>query len=284
LRIGEWSDKIHRNCPHFLLIMADGTGLSGCRPKEVALSPFEVEVLLPVHNEGASIEETLRGMQGELSGWAKVGFIVCEDGSKDNSKEVLRRLAAEMPLRLNLSDARKGYSKAMREGMMMVEADYLLCLDSDGQCDPKDFPKFWNHRESADVMIGWRQKRADTLMRRAFSRFFYLIYQAAFRTPVHDPSCPYVLFRREVAHQLAQDLGEMQEGFWWEFVACAHRRGYRIVEFPVNHQLRSAGKTQVYKWRKMPGIFFRHVAAIGKIRRKTFIGASRAEQAVAGSN
>lgn len=88
----------------------------------------------------------------------------------------------------------------------MVEADYVLCLDSDGQCDPKDFAKFWQNRDRTDIVIGWRVHRADSLLRRTFSRFFYLLYQVVFRTPVHDPSCPFVLFPREVAHRLGADL------------------------------------------------------------------------------
>ncbi len=229
----------------------------------------QVEVLLPVHNEGESIEATMREMHAELSRVADIGFIVCEDGSRDNSKEVLRSLATQLPIRLNLSDARKGYSKAMREGMEMCEADYLLCLDSDGQCDPRDFGKFWEARNTADVVIGWRVHRADPLVRRIFSRFFYVLYQIVFRAPVHDPSCPYVLMRNSVAKVMAQELGEMKEGFWWEFVARTHRRGFTLYEIPVHHQLRSAGVTQVYKWSKMPGIFFRHVAALFTIWRQT---------------
>ena len=230
---------------------------------------IDVEVLLPVHNEGESIEATIRGMYAELSQSVNVGFIVCEDGSRDNTKEILRRLATELPLRLNLSDNRKGYSRAMREGMAMVEADYLLCLDSDGQCDPKDFRTFWNQRFTGDIVIGWRVHRADTLVRKAFSRFFFLLYQAVFHTPVHDPSCPFVLMPRRVARQLGTELGEMKEGFWWEFVARAHRHRFSILEIPVNHRLRTAGVTQVYRWSKMPGIFFRHTAALFRIWNQT---------------
>ena len=96
-------------------------------------------------------------------------------------------------------------------------------------------------RNEADIVIGWRMERADTFARRAFSRFFYCIYQ----------------------------LGAMQQGFWWEFAARAHRRGFRIKELPVHHRCRAAGVTQVYGWKKMPGIFFRHVAAIFRIRAET---------------
>ena len=61
----------------------------------------------------------------------------------------------------------------------------------------------------------------------------------------------------------------MKEGFWWEFVARSHRHGFTLHEIPIKHQQRAAGVTQVYKWSKMPGIFFRHVAAIFKIWSQT---------------
>jgi dolichol-phosphate mannosyltransferase len=230
---------------------------------------IDCEVLLPVHNEGQSIEATILGIYGALSAHVSVAFIICEDGSNDNTKEVLRNLAHMVPMRLNLSDARKGYSRAVREGMGMLESEYILCLDSDGQCDPSDFAAFWEHRTSADIIIGRRVSRADTLTRRLFSRFFYFLYQGAFRTNVHDPSCPFVLFPKVVAQRLAGELGAMQEGFWWEFVARAHRRGFTIRELPVNHNVRASGATQVYGFMKMPGIFIRHVAALFTIWRET---------------
>ena len=229
----------------------------------------ELEVLLPVHNEAESIEETVRELYAELSKVTSVGFIICEDGSRDNTKEILRRLAQEIPMRLNLSDDRKGYSKAVREGMEMTEANWLLCIDSDGQCDPRDFAAFWKVRNQAQVLLGWRVDRQDTFARRNMSRFFFLIYQSVFHVPVHDPSCPYVLISREVAHKVSPQLGAMKQGFWWEFVARVHRGGYSILEIPVAHRLRAAGVTQVYHVKKMPGIFFRHVLAIFKIHAET---------------
>ena len=229
----------------------------------------ELEILLPVHNEAESIEATIREIYAELSPGANVGFIVCEDGSKDNTREILRSLAKELPLRLNLSPARKGYSRAVREGMQMLEADYLLCLDSDGQCDPKDFREFWPLRSNYDLLIGWRTDRADTVLRKTFSRLFYIIYQTVLRTPVHDPSCPFVLVKRPVVQSIVAGLGTMNEGFWWEFVARLHRGGYTIKELPVHHRLRVAGVTQVYKWKRMPGIFIHHVAGIFQIRAET---------------
>lgn len=229
---------------------------------ETTPNDIDLEVFLPVHNEAESIETTIREIYDELSKKLNPRFIICEDGSRDNTKEILRALSKELPLRLNLSDQRRGYSRAVRDGMAMMESDFLLCIDSDGQCDPKDFWRFWEARSSADLVIGRRVERQDKLTRKLFSRFFYLIYQSLFRTPSHDPSCPYLLMDSHLVRRIQPQLGAMEQGFWWEYVARVHGNGFSIREIPVNHRLRAAGVTQVYRWKKMPGIFVRHVAAL----------------------
>jgi len=232
-------------------------------------SRFEVQVLLPVHNEAESIEATIREIYSELSPLVRMQFIVCEDGSVDETKDVLRRVAEEIPAKLLLSTDRKGYSRAVQDGMLEADAPYLLCLDSDGQCDPKDFRKFWAAREDADVLIGRRVDRADNWMRKTMSRVFYGIWKALYRCPIHDPSCPYMLARREVIRELAPQMGAMQQGFWWEFMARVHRLGFSIREFPVHHRDRAAGVTQVYRLKKLPGIGYRHFIALFQIFRET---------------
>jgi dolichol-phosphate mannosyltransferase len=229
----------------------------------------EIEILLPVHNEAESIESTIREIYNEISPQVSVRFLICEDGSVDDTKKILRRLSASIPMNLILSDERKGYSRAVIDGMKALDAPYLLCLDSDGQCDPKDFAKFWRARTSSDLVLGWRVNRADTPLRKLMSRTFYKIYQSLYGVPVHDPSCPYVVVSKKVVDQLVGELGAMQQGFWWEFVARVHRRGFSIQELPVNHRLRSAGTTQVYKLRKLPGIGWRHFLALFKIWSQT---------------
>lgn len=226
----------------------------------------DLEIFLPVHNEADSIEATIREIYNELSKKLSVRFIVCEDGSRDNTKEILQTLARELPLRLNMTDERRGYSRAVRDGLAMMESEFLLCLDSDGQCDPRDFWQFWEARKSADLTMGWRVDRQDTAVRKLCSRFFYLIYQLAFHAPSHDPSCPYLLMSRRLVRQIYPQLGAMEQGFWWEFVARVHGNGFSIRELPVNHRLRAAGVTQVYRWKMLPGIFLRHVAALIEIR------------------
>jgi dolichol-phosphate mannosyltransferase len=225
----------------------------------------ELEILLPVHNEAGSIEATIREIYSELLPQVSLRFVICEDGSRDNTKEILQRLAETLPIKLILSEERKGYSRAVTDGMKALQAPYLLCLDSDGQCDPRDFVRLWKARTATDVVVSWRVKRADALLRKLMSWTFHRIFQLFYRVPLHDPSCPYVLVRKNVIDQLLGELGAMRQGFWWEFVARAHRHGFSIQELPVNHRSRASGTTQVYKLRKLPGIGWRHFLALWKI-------------------
>ena len=230
---------------------------------------YELEVLLPVHNEGESIETVIREIYQTIGSRVLMRFIVCEDGSTDDTKKVLTRLARKLPIKLTLSDARKGYSRAVLDGMAQLTAPYLLCLDSDGQCDPEDFLRLWEKRRDADVVLGRRVHRADPLWRRVFSRGFYYLYQFFYHVPVHDPSCPYLLAPRKVVERLRQEQGVMKQGFWWEFVARIHRRGYSICELPVRHRARLAGITQVYRLSKLPGIGYKHFVALFTIWSQT---------------
>jgi hypothetical protein len=119
------------------------------------------------------------------------------------------------------------------------------------------------------VTIGWRVHRADPRFRLVMSGFFRQFYRVLFRAPIHDPSCPYILIRRRVVETVAHEMGEMQQGFWWEFVARVHRRGFSLRELPVHHRLRTAGTTQVYQPSKLAGIFLRHFIALFKIWSQT---------------
>jgi dolichol-phosphate mannosyltransferase len=225
----------------------------------------ELQIILPVHNEEESIEKTIKDICISLSG-ISFQIIVCEDGSIDGTKKILVGLSKKYPLFLNMSEKRKGYSNAVCDGVSISTAQYILCIESDGQCNMSDFVKFWKNRGSNKILIGWRINRADSLIRIIFSRFFYIIYQCFFNVKIHDPSCPFVLTSCDIAKSIAKDMKEMKEGFWWEFIARAKLLNIPIEEIPINHRIRHFGKTQVYKIKKMPGIFFNHVMACFKIK------------------
>lgn len=223
---------------------------------------IELEILLPVHNEAESIERTIDEIYQAISPVANMRFIISEDGSNDGTPQVLEALANRYPMKLITGPERKGYSRAVIDGLEMLEAPYVLCLDSDGQCDPNDFVKFWPQRGKTDVLIGWRVTRQDTKLRKFLSGMFKLYYRALFGVSIHDPSCPYVLAPKSIIQQLTPDLGVLSQGFWWEFVARVWSHGYSIKEVPITHRLRAAGQTQVYRLQNLPRIGWTHVTGL----------------------
>lgn len=230
-----------------------------------------IDVVLPAHNEGASIGSTLRDFYYKVALESKIPirFVVCEDGSTDDTVLVLRQLAKEIPLKLISDPVRKGYSRAVIDGMRASESKWIAFIDADGQCDPRDFAKFRDMRNEADLVMGWRNPRSDVLVRKFMSKAFGLVYRTLFDVRVRDPSCPYLLIRRSALEKvLAGNVGILKQGFWWEFLARATALDLRIVETPVRHLVRKSGTTQVYRPTKVPRIAAEHLIGLWRLKRE----------------
>lgn len=234
-----------------------------------AAIPPQLDIITPVCNEGATIAEMLHEWNDELSRHISLNIIVVEDGSNDNTKDVLCGLIGELPLTLDMMRERRGYGSAVRRALSATRCAYVLAVDSDGQCDPRDFWPFWKHRDRFDVIIGWRVHRYDNFARRIMSRAFKLLHRALFHVPLHDPSCPYVLISRPLLDTLLPELGTLSEGFWWEFVARAAAHGARIGEVPIGHRLRAHGTTVVFKPVKIPRIAWQNGIGLLQIWRRS---------------
>lgn len=224
----------------------------------------ELDIVLPVYQEAQTIAQTLRGIVAAIGQMTTYRIVVAADVSPDGTVEVLEMLAAEFPLVLDTSADRRGYSGAVRSGIRRTEARYVLCIDSDGQYDPHDIMALWQHRHEADIVSGWRVRRADTVTRRIGSAMFGAVFRALFRVPMQDPSSSIVLFKREVGIELEPRLRNLPEGFWWEFNAAAHRRGKSFIEVPVSHRQRAGGSTQLFSPLRLPGVVWRQ--GVGLVR------------------
>jgi glycosyltransferase involved in cell wall biosynthesis len=234
-------------------------------------APEAIDVVVPAHNEGASIGHTLREFYATVAvqNQIPIRFVVCEDGSTDNTVPVIERLSHEIPLKLLSDPVRKGYSRAVIDGMHGTESDWVAFIDSDGQCDPGDFARLLALRDGADLVIGYRSPRRDPWGRKVMSHAFGLVYRAMFDVRVRDPSCPYLLVRQvSLKRILAGNAGILKQGFWWEFLARASALKLRIVETPVRHLVRKSGVTKVYRPTKIPRIATEHLLGLWKLRRE----------------
>ena len=231
---------------------------------------YELAINLPIHNEEKSIANVINEWVVELD---KLNINYCliasEDGSTDNTKAILAKLIGNNKKIINnIVDEKRGHSKTVTSGIMVANAKYILCIDSDGQCDPKDFSKFWNRRDELNnsILIGYRKNRKDNLLRRVCSKIFKIFHFCLFPNNIKDPSCPYVLFEKKTIENITVHLNYVEEAFWWLFVAACIKENINILQNEINHKLRFHGNTQVYKLYKFPTIFFKNCYGLLKLK------------------
>ena len=225
----------------------------------------EVTFLFPVYNEAKAIETVISEFYTEVGSKIPSRVIVVEDGSIDGTKELLEKLNKKIPMTVITGKQRRGYSKAIIEGLKNVDTEYVFLTDSDGQHFAKDFWTFYELRDKYDILSGWRVRRADPFHRKIMSKTFQTMATLLFRLCfLRDITAPYRLMRSDVAKSVARDCRYMKESFWMELTIRAYENGYTIKEIPINHRTRVGGSTNVYVPFKIPKIVLAHL--IGLLR------------------
>ena len=226
------------------------------------------QILLPVYNEASSIRKTLFDIYEALKDEINFEFIITEDGSTDNTKEILNDLKKQLPMTLISDDKRKYYSLAVLDGIKKASSDFLLIMDSDGQCDPKDIMSFWHRRKESDLVCGYRSPRYDFAYRRFISKIFYLIYNVLFKVPLRDPSFAFVFMNKKTYKNLSDFTPYLPDGFFWEFNARANKLNFLFSEIKINHRKRSAGDTKIYTLNKLPKIAYNNLLGLLKLKKE----------------
>jgi glycosyltransferase involved in cell wall biosynthesis len=227
--------------------------------------------LLTAYNEAETAESVISEFYGEISERIPLKILVVEDGSTDGTKEILVKLSRIFPIYLLLGKERRGYSRAVVEGLKRIDTEYVFFTDGDGQHVAEDFWKLYKLRGKYHIVSGWRVKRADALHRKVMSKVFQWMVKGAFRLPnFHDITAPYKLMRSDVAKLLANEWKYMEESFWTEFTVRAYRKDLKIAEVPVSHRGRTGNPnpspTHVYKLSKIPRIALSQVISLFKLR------------------
>ena len=229
-----------------------------------------VSICFPIFNEAKSIKKVIKDWVSCLEDQSIDYEIICsEDGSTDQTPEIIKELCQNNSRIINNhSKTKRGYTGAVISGVEKSNNEYILCIDSDGQCDPADFKKFWNNRNKLQnsFLIGNRHIRKDGTFRIMISRLFKILHSVLFKCKLKDPSCPYVLFKKENFNVIKNKLNFMTEGFWWGFTACCLLKNFNLIEIDINHKERIDGKTNVYQLQKIPIIALRNAIGLIKIK------------------
>ena len=150
----------------------------------------------------ASVKKVVTEWFSEVKDWTdSFVFLAIDDGSQDATLAVLGKLRNQLGSRLIIhSRPNRGHGQTCLEGYRMAAemgARYVFQLDSDGQCDPQYFFRFWRLRDQYDVVYGIRTRRDDGIYRLLVSMFLRMFILAAFRVFCPDANVPYRLMRVE---------------------------------------------------------------------------------------
>ena len=206
----------------------------------IAMSPT-LTLVLPAHNEAGNIERVVASF---LDIRDRIDFtltiLIVDDGSTDATGTVCRNLAENNPAVRCVQHSRNiGYGGALISGFRASEGDYVAIADADGQFHPSDFIRLLEHVESHDVVVGYRQDRADPPGRRLMGRAWSLIGRWLFQIPIRDLNCGLKIFKRSIVTDLP--LRCVGPGINLEVMTCIVMAGIPIKEVPCSHFPRMAG-------------------------------------------
>lgn len=202
----------------------------------------EVSVVVPLFNEQDNLTALHEQITQALADKYNYEIVFVDDGSADNSFNILSRLH-QADVRVCVIRFRRnfGQTAALSAGFAHARGKIIIAIDADLQNDPTDIPEMITQLdEGYDVVSGWRKKRHDNAITRLIpSRIANWLIARITGVKLHDFGCTLKAYRREVVVE-TKLYGEMHR-----FIpALASWNGARITEMVVNHRPRSTGVTK----------------------------------------
>ena|SRR3989304_6844261 len=204
---------------------------------------ISLSVVLPAYNEAKNIQKTINDAVFYLEKKVRdYEIIVVNDGSVDGTREVVERLSLSNP-KIALVNHQKnlGYGSALRTGFERASLDYIFFMDSDGQFDISDIDRLIPFIKDYEVIVGYREKRADPFIRSLNTWLYHLFIRLLFGLKIRDMDCAFKLFPR-TAFQAIRPIKSGGALFSAELLIKLVMKGLKIKEVPVRHFPRRFGK------------------------------------------
>ncbi len=215
------------------------------------ISGTELMVVMPVFNEQASVKKVVSEWFAEIGNWTEhFIFLVINDGSSDQTGKILDRLQTQLGPRLEvLSQQNQGHGQSCLNGYraaLQRKIPFVFQIDSDGQCDPQYFFRFWRLREKCDVVYGHRVKRDDGWRRVLASIVLKVTLRLFAGVLCVDANVPYRMIRTSI---LEEPLRQIPKSFFLANVGLAvlirRKNGVRHQAVPIRFRERYGGEPSV---------------------------------------
>lgn len=201
--------------------------------------PIRVSVLVPAKDEAENLPLFMEQAEAALAAFGEgVEVIVVDDGSTDDSWQVLERLRERHPiLRTVRHRIQRGIADALRTGYLAARGDILVFYPADLQFKPADIPRLVAPilADEADMVTGFKEGKYE----KAFvSSVYNRLSRALFHVPVRDLNSVKA-YRREI-----MDVLPTRPDWHRYMIVLAAAQGYTVTEIPVPLYPRLAGKSK----------------------------------------
>lgn len=206
-------------------------------------------IVIPAYNEQDTIKQVIDDwypIVEKLQNDSRL--VIINDGSKDNTYNIMLEYAKTRPLLLPVTKKNGGHGATVLYGYNYAianNADYIFQTDSDGQTLPNEFWPFWENRKDYDMVIGHRNKREDGLTRVFVTKTLKLVIKMCFHVTVTDSNTPFRLMKMKT---LKKYLPLVPEDFNLSNVIISviyAKKGLKIKYMPITFRPRQGGVNSI---------------------------------------
>ena len=210
----------------------------------------KLTIIVPVYNE----EDNIFRIEQELIRFIEVAkvstsVLFVNDGSSDNSLSLLRTICQRhSEFKLLSFQRNEGLSAAIKAGFDHVETDLVGYIDADLQTSPEDFNLLLNHIDNHELVTGVRSIRKDKFVKKISSRIANSIRRAFTHDGMDDTGCPLKIIKTNYAKRIP-----MFKGLHRFLPAMILLQKGSVLQVPVRHFPRTAGKSKFGVWNRLLG-------------------------------
>lgn len=209
--------------------------------------------MIPAYNEEVRLDKSLSRVREYLDSQAYAWCaMVVSDGSTDRTVEIAKSFAeSDSRFSVHHYEPNRGKGCAVRTGMMLLEADWLLLSDADLAAPIEEVEKLFAAK--CEIAIGSRPLKESNLevrqpkLREFGGRVFNFIVQRLAIKGIQDTQCGFKLFERDVAKDVFSRCEIDGYGYDFEALMIADRLGYKIAEVPIRWAHQEGSKVRVFR-------------------------------------
>lgn len=219
----------------------------------MAKSTVKISIVVPLFNEEESLVELHERLSKAVCSLEKpIEFLFIDDGSTDNSMQVLSELHNKDP-QVRVVQFRRNYGKsaALALGFKEARGEFIVTLDADLQDEPYEIPNLVKTLEEGfDLVSGWKKIRKDPFIKKSTSKLFNFVTRKMTGLGIHDMNCGLKAYRREVT-ETVNVYGQLHRFL----PVLAQWQGFKVGEVVVKHNPRKYGRTKFGASRFIAGFF-----------------------------